>query len=278
MSVFLAMALATALADDPPARRTISDDPQALRQRIDHNMKALEEKLRRQELDKQADELKREILRDLDELLKQANPPAQPPPAGSPPPSGSPPPANEPDDKPTAGGQNNQPSPAGGSRTNQSSGNQPPRPGGGSAGRQKQPGEQQPNAQPQPGGKRRERRGGRNQPKSPDNNTESAARPGPEQNQKSAADSRPGSRPGEAPGQAGSNPNQAKGATMPPPPPGKPERLSDLNRDVWGHLPEALRQEVDHYYRERFMPRYRDLLQQYYTRLAESERRERDKQ
>ena len=35
---------------------------------------------------------------------------------------------------------------------------------------------------------------------------------------------------------------------------------------------KTLRQEVDHYYRDQFMPRYRDLLQQYYSRLAERER------
>ena len=29
---------------------------------------------------------------------------------------------------------------------------------------------------------------------------------------------------------------------------------------------------LDHYYRDQFMPRYRELLQQYYSRLAERER------
>lgn len=54
---------------------------------------------------------------------------------------------------------------------------------------------------------------------------------------------------------------------------GSADSMADVAKDIWGHLPESLRQEVDHYYRERFMPRYRDLLQQYYLRLAESERR-----
>ena len=57
---------------------------------------------------------------------------------------------------------------------------------------------------------------------------------------------------------------------------GKADRMSDIVKDIWGHLPETLRQEVDHYYRDQFMPRYRDLLQQYYSRLAEQERRSRD--
>ena len=54
---------------------------------------------------------------------------------------------------------------------------------------------------------------------------------------------------------------------------GKPEKMADMSRDVWGHLPESLRQEVDHYYRERFMPKYRELLRQYYMRLAEADRK-----
>jgi hypothetical protein len=49
----------------------------------------------------------------------------------------------------------------------------------------------------------------------------------------------------------------------------QPEQLSDVVKDFWGHLPETLRQEVDHYYRDRFMPHYRDLLREYYGRIAE---------
>ena len=52
----------------------------------------------------------------------------------------------------------------------------------------------------------------------------------------------------------------------------QPDQLADVVKDIWGHLPETLRQEMDHYYRDRFMPRYRDLLQEYYSRLAERDR------
>ena len=52
---------------------------------------------------------------------------------------------------------------------------------------------------------------------------------------------------------------------------GPAESLADVAKDIWGNLPDTLRQEFDHYYREQFMPRYRDLLQQYYLRLAETE-------
>lgn len=60
-------------------------------------------------------------------------------------------------------------------------------------------------------------------------------------------------------------------------PPNTPPRagagqLGELYKDVWGHLPERLRQEMDLYYREQFMPRYQELLRQYYSSLAERKR------
>jgi hypothetical protein len=52
----------------------------------------------------------------------------------------------------------------------------------------------------------------------------------------------------------------------------KDEKLADLYKDVWGHLPDRLRQEMDLYYREKFMPRYTELLRQYYAALAEQKK------
>jgi len=49
-------------------------------------------------------------------------------------------------------------------------------------------------------------------------------------------------------------------------------KVADVYKDVWGHLPERLRQEMDLYYREQFMPRYQELLRQYYSSLAERKR------
>jgi hypothetical protein len=57
----------------------------------------------------------------------------------------------------------------------------------------------------------------------------------------------------------------------------QPDQLADVVKDIWGHLPESMRQEVDHYYRDRFMPQYRDLVQEYYLRLAERDRDGREK-
>jgi hypothetical protein len=51
------------------------------------------------------------------------------------------------------------------------------------------------------------------------------------------------------------------------------DKLADLYKDVWGHLPDRLRQEMDLYYREKFMPRYSELLRQYYAALAEQRKK-----
>ena len=54
------------------------------------------------------------------------------------------------------------------------------------------------------------------------------------------------------------------------------DKLAVLYKDVWGHLPERLRQEMDLYYREQFMPRYSELLKQYYSALAEQRKKSGD--
>ncbi len=50
-------------------------------------------------------------------------------------------------------------------------------------------------------------------------------------------------------------------------------RIADLYKDIWGHLPETMRQEMDAYSREQFMAKYHDLLKKYYSTLAEKGRR-----
>jgi hypothetical protein len=53
-------------------------------------------------------------------------------------------------------------------------------------------------------------------------------------------------------------------------------KIADLYKDIWGHLPETLRQEMNQYSREQFMAKYDDLLRQYYARIAEKGRRKGD--
>jgi len=59
---------------------------------------------------------------------------------------------------------------------------------------------------------------------------------------------------------------------------GKPGsgKIADVYKDVWGHLPETLRQEMDQYSREQFMAKYNELLKQYYATIAEKGRRKSD--
>ena len=49
----------------------------------------------------------------------------------------------------------------------------------------------------------------------------------------------------------------------------KGDLVADLNRVPWGKLPDKMRLEMDVYGKERFMPRYDDLLRQYCRSIAE---------
>lgn len=77
---------------------------------------------------------------------------------------------------------------------------------------------------------------------------------------------KPQPKPEEAKGkQAGGGPKQtAKGEI---------NKLADVYKDIWGHLPETLRKEMDAYGREEFMAKYGDLLKQYYATIAEKARK-----
>jgi hypothetical protein len=256
---------------DPPIPRAQADDPHTLRLRIDHNMKAVVELLRRREV-RQSKDVQDDIIADFDKLLAKLVPPETDPNAPSPPPAAGPPPTNEPMPNDQANPRAGQ-GPSGGSRTQSDANPGQPQPGGGSAGRPRSRNENNLGAPPQAGGTRRQRR----TPGPDDSDTrreQVKAESGRSMPNPRPGENRPGPMPGDAEGSPGTNPDQARGATMTPSAPGKPERFSDVARDVWGHLPETMRQEVDHYYRDRFMPRYRELLQQYYSRLAESERKD----
>jgi hypothetical protein len=46
-----------------------------------------------------------------------------------------------------------------------------------------------------------------------------------------------------------------------------------FTKQIWGHLPERLRQQASQYYREQYMPKYGELLKLYYSNLAEREKK-----
>ena len=55
-----------------------------------------------------------------------------------------------------------------------------------------------------------------------------------------------------------------------PPPAGMLVPIEDdVVKDVWGHLPDKLRQQATQYYKQDIMPRYAELLKRYYSSMAE---------
>jgi hypothetical protein len=50
-------------------------------------------------------------------------------------------------------------------------------------------------------------------------------------------------------------------------------KLAEVYKDIWGHLPEALRAEMMSYTREQFMDKYKDQLKRYYSTIAEKGRK-----
>jgi len=116
--------------------------------------------------------------------------------------------------------------------------------------------QQQPNGQ---GQRQRQTRGNRRVPR---NGVAKGQKPGQPQ----------GNQPKDPMGQpnAGDKPGAGNGG------PQGENKLADVYKDVWGHLPESLRQEMNAYSREQFMAKYEDLIKQYYARIAEKSRRKGD--
>ncbi len=63
-------------------------------------------------------------------------------------------------------------------------------------------------------------------------------------------------------GAAGNPMGKANGKPSPP-------IEEDVSKDVWGHLPDKLRQQMSQYYKEDFSPKYAELLRLYYSSLAD---------
>lgn len=77
-----------------------------------------------------------------------------------------------------------------------------------------------------------------------------------------------GGQPPMQPNAGGATPGIGGGAAQPTLPPAE-----SLAKDFWGHLPELPRQRMMQFYREQYMSRYKDLLPQYYSSLAEKEKK-----
>jgi hypothetical protein len=50
-------------------------------------------------------------------------------------------------------------------------------------------------------------------------------------------------------------------------------KLAEMYKDIWGHLPETMRAEMSTYKRDEVMKKYEELIRQYYTTLAEKSRK-----
>ncbi len=48
------------------------------------------------------------------------------------------------------------------------------------------------------------------------------------------------------------------------------------NKNVWGHLSESMREEMAQYAKEGFLPKYREMLEKYYTSIANKSQKKSD--
>ena len=83
------------------------------------------------------------------------------------------------------------------------------------------------------------------------------------------------------PGEAGPGPMDQQAANGGPPDPNSPEAQKaaeealrqKLVKDVWGHLPPSLREQLLNVYSERYLPKYDEMVRKYYEALAEQNSR-----
>lgn len=259
-------------ADAPPAN---PDDPAAIADRIVENTKLAGDRLASADSGDQTRRTQNDILNDIDKLLKLAE---NPPPMGGGG-SGSPPP-------PMGGGD-----PMGGQS---GEGSKPPMPMGGSPngggmdpssrpmGDSPMPMGGQPDSRPKGGPPGNEKKNGwrdraeRKQNEPGSGASDSQPMPGSPMPVAGTPKPMPG-HPGDtgpelpvAPGTGGS-PTGTAGTASAKSTPSLP--LDDpYTKQVWGHLPEQMRQKMTQYYREQFVSKYGELLRQYYSSLAEREK------
>ena len=216
-----------------PTAPEAEETPAAITERIVAQGKKAGDRLQQKDSGTFTQKTQQDILTDIDKLLK-------PPP---------PPPMSESSDDPPppmgGGGGGGMPPPMGGSK---------PPPMGGSG--------DSPSPRGQARKEQREREQGGKPPGDP-----GTPMPG----------DKPGDKPGGKPmpgGKGGDKPTPGESGEGPGKPQSKPALPPDdaVTKQIWGHLPDRLRQEMNQYYKEQFMPKYNDMLRQYYSRLAERDK------
>jgi hypothetical protein len=195
-------------------------------------------------------------------------------------------------DKGQSGGQS-QSQPGGGASgdsQSQPGGGGQPSPGGASGSPRPRPQSGRGQAQPQPQTKpdphagrplsRREQRalrekaqaqppGGKEELVQKDPNGKPEEQPGPKPDPAATGQQQAAGKPSGQPDRPNDGPN---GQEPPRQPPEGMARTIDPTKSVWGHLPLNVRKELDTYYRDQFMPKYQELLKQYYSSTAERDR------
>jgi hypothetical protein len=212
-----------------------ADSPEKIAERIQQNTRDAADRLAGEDPGEETRRKQEQALKDLDELLKQAQ--NQSPMGGQ---SGS--------ENQQQGGQSSQ-------------GGQPM--GGGAKGGGQQAGGGAGQQQQRQGGSWRDRRGqGQDQ-----GGNAQRPQPGGQDQQPGGQDRQQAAGAGQQPQNVGGQ--QAGGGNR-----AAPELPLDdaITKQVWGHLPERLRQQMSQYYKEQFMPKYSEMLRQYYASLAEREK------
>jgi hypothetical protein len=212
--------------EDGPANP--DEDEKDVLERIGRNMRAVEEKLGNRELGDPTSQQQRDIVKDLDSLIKKQ--------------------------------QQNQ----GG--------------GGGSDDQQQDQQQQNGGEQGKQGERRQQSRGGQGQQR--------GSSRGKQRQRRQRSGRQRGSQSGQPKGgtgsEQGSQPQQQPGSGNNPGGRGKSSENdkninADLYKEVWGHLPESLRAEMNAYSNPApFMPRYDDLIKKYYRTIAEQGRKKGD--
>ena len=217
-----------------PDAPAAEETPAAIAERIVAQGKKAGDRLQQKDSGTFTQKTQQDILTDIDKLLK-------PPP---------PPPMSESSDDPPppmgGGGGGGMPPPTGGSKP-------PPKGGSGDS----------PSSRGQARKEQREREQGGKPPADPGPPMPATPMPGDKPGGKPMPGDKGGDKP--TPGESGEGPGK------PPPKPALPPDDA-VTKQIWGHLPDRLRQEMNQYYKEQFMPKYNDMLRQYYSRLAERDK------
>jgi hypothetical protein len=246
--------------DEPPAPGLPEEDEREVLDRVSRNLKTVGDRLANQELGEGTRQLQDDVLRDIESLIRRSESPPQGGGAGQ---------DQDQQDQDQGGaqskggasGQGGQPKGSTG-QGKQGRGQKSQGKGGAQAGGQLGGGNQ-PGGLRRPGGQKQTARGNRRGGRG-DRLARGGQQPSGQQ---------PGQEPG---GEDGKGQNGGKGGGKTPP--GVPDRNADLDkRDVWGHLPESLRAQMNAYASQReFMAKHEALIRKYYRSISEQGRRKGD--